>query len=81
MDKVWKHYPKGINFYQCKGAGLQEIRMKSKSENDCQTSDFWFKLDLNIGLFFIINFSYFFYDRVSGEEMSLLVPDLEGVND
>lgn len=43
--------------------------MKPESEKDCQISDFWVKLDLNVGLFFITNLPYFFYDWVLGEEM------------
>lgn len=52
--------------------------MKLKSEKDYQPSDFWIKLDVNVG-FFITNFSYFFYDWVLGEEMSLFVTFLDGL--
>lgn len=40
MDRIGEYYPKGIHFYQSKGANLQEVRMKQKSEKDCQISDF-----------------------------------------
>lgn len=47
--------------------------MKPESEKDCQISDFWVKLDLHVGLFFITNLPYFFHDWVLGEEMRSLV--------
>jgi hypothetical protein len=51
---------KGFSSHQYRGAAHQEIRVKQKLEKNHHISDFWIKLDLNAGLFFIPNFAFFF---------------------